>query len=329
MHRLLERQLRKAFGEVGPPEGIQRLLEMVDTAYEAADEDRRLLERAMDLAGEELAQSNQQLAERVHELEAAQRELASADRWRRRFINAAAHQLGTPLTPLRLQVQAMRAADLDPRRLERGLDMLQRNIDRLGLLVEDLMDAAKIQGEHLVLRARPVDLALAVNKALDAMEPLAAEKAIKIRRELAHGAVVHADPGRMDQVIDNLISNAIRFTPPSGHVDVEVRHGDQVTFSVTDNGMGFDAEGRRLLFQPFASAHEDPSGVQSTGLGLYISQGLVEASGGTLDASSPGPGRGARFTVTMPAAHTASGRREAAADLAQVRQEEPEEEEEE
>ena len=230
--------------------------------------------------------------------------LREATQYKSTFLNMAAHELATPLTPLQLQMAMLLetpAAKADPDTYR----LLDRNIRRLSLLVQDLLDAARLQSGKLRITAVRTDAAQA---AQDAVRSFAAKaRADGVRLELAAGGPchVHADPIRLDQVLLNLIHNAVKFTPAGGLVRVDARsEGDEVIVEVQDTGLGMREEQLRRLFEPFGQVHaldERPDKARTgTGLGLYIAKGIVEEHGGQLAASSPGPGLGSTFRVTLP-----------------------------
>lgn len=298
-HPLLKRQLRKAFGELGPPAELDSLLSQINEAYRSNDEDRLLLERAMDLTGTELVERNSELAARIEDLEEAQERLRESDRWRRRFLNAAAHELGTPLTPIRLQLHSMQQ-NQDPARMSASLNMLERNVDRLTDLVRDLLDSAKLQSEQLTIRPVPMDLVAAVQASLDSMRPLAEAAGVSCSLEAPDFLEVQGDPGRIGQALDNLLGNAIKFGRPAGSVRVAVQEDEGGVVHVADDGVGIDPADLGSLFQPFTQLHVD-HGFEAVGagLGLYISRGIAEACGGSIEATSPGLGKGATFSLRL------------------------------
>ncbi|MEA3203216.1 MAG: hypothetical protein QOI63_891 [Thermoplasmata archaeon] len=241
-------------------------------------------------------------------LQARQREgdierLEEMNRFKTLFINTAAHELLNPLTPMRSILHVMRRnlAGLPPERLAKNLEILARNLDRLNRLVGDLLDASRLEARKLGLRKRRLDLGRVVREAAESFQPIAAAKGVAL--ECRGGSLeVEADPDRVAQVLSNLLSNAVKFTPAGGHVALElcaVPGGAQVT--VQDDGIGFDAAAAEKLFRPFSRAHLPDQVEPGTGLGLYVSKGIVDLHGGRIACASPGPGRGATFKVFLPA----------------------------
>lgn len=207
-----------------------------------------------------------------------------------RFISDASHELKTPVASLRSTVEALEAgAHTDPSLRERFFGHLHRDLDRMQRLTQDLLELHRLERSALALRIEPLDLALFLQ---DYELPLNAEG----------NCCVLADRGRLDQVVSNLVSNARRATrdQPTPAITLHARPG---VFWVADNGVGLEANQLEAIFQRFHrvdSARSRQDG--GTGLGLAITRALVEAMGGTIQASSSGPGCGAEFRVSLPGA---------------------------
>lgn len=225
-------------------------------------------------------------------------------RMRMEFLNAAAHDLKTPLTPLRLQMATLRTwGGLDGERLK-GVALMERNVTRLQTLVDDMLDAARLQSGRLHLRRQDVALGPLVEEATLAFQEPARQRDLSLHLEPPPPVQVDADPAKSMQVLMNLVSNAVKYTPPGGQVKVRVDdRGHDALVAVQDNGLGLTPEQLDCLFQPFVRLHEDQAGVaKGTGLGLYISKGIMEEHGGRVWAESAGLGRGATFMASWPRA---------------------------
>lgn len=252
-----------------------------------------------DLTAERAAQSTRQAQERQRQEVARLEEL---DRMRSEFMGRASHELNTPLTPILLQVQALLATGLDPR-TARGLTLIERNVLRLAGLVKDLLAASKLQAREVALKPARIDLAEKAAEVVDAFRAQAEEAGVALSAESAGAVPAFADGGRIVQVLFNLVSNALKFTPRGGSVRLRCeRTGDGLSrCTVSDSGLGFPADMEAKLFEPFGRLHEHmPAGPGGTGLGLFISKAIVEQSGGKLWAHSAGPGQGAVFGFTVP-----------------------------
>ncbi|HET6399298.1 MAG TPA: PAS domain S-box protein [Candidatus Thermoplasmatota archaeon] len=222
------------------------------------------------------------------------------------FLNMAAHELATPLTPLRLQMAGLLAIPHDEETAE-SLRLLDRNLQRLTHLVQDLLDSARLQNGRLRLAVADVDLTRSVRDTVASFAAKARADGVHVVAEAPEAACVRADPRRLDQVVVNLLHNAIKYTPEGGTVTVRVtEEGPWAVLQVQDTGVGLTAGQLERLFQPFGQVHsltERPAKARTgTGLGLYITRELVHQQGGTIAAASAGAGRGACFTVRLPLA---------------------------
>ena len=240
------------------------------------------------------------------ELQATNEHLREMDRLKTQFINNAAHELGTPLTPIKLQAHMLNSEKLGPLsdKQRSSVKVLSRNVDQLGLLLRDVLDSARVQAGKLEVRPEPVDLHKLVEEAVESFAEPAAHDGVRLSMRGDERVVVRADGPRVTQVLFNLIRNALKFTPPGGKVDVVVLpEDDRVAVEVRDTGCGLRPEDIAKLFRPFSQAHDKMQKTQSgTGLGLYIAKGIVESHGGAISCESPGPGRGATFRFTLPRA---------------------------
>ncbi|MEA3202644.1 MAG: hypothetical protein QOI63_310 [Thermoplasmata archaeon] len=239
-------------------------------------------------------------------LEAREREmdvLREQARFKTEFLRTAAHELGNPLTPIKIQLHLLKEVVRRPEHAgaRRGIDILDRNVARLHLLVRDMLESARLQAGRLSLAPRPMDLSDLVHEVAETFQEAAIQDGVALEVEAPPRFPLVADPDRLTQVLDNLVSNAMKFTPAGGRVHVSVQEeGALARITVQDSGAGFTADQAGGLFQPFGQVHDAVPGKGGTGLGLYISKGIVEQHGGELTARSDGPGTGATFTVRVP-----------------------------
>jgi signal transduction histidine kinase len=228
------------------------------------------------------------------------------DRVKTRFINTLSHELRTPLTPIRIQLHILRNTDFakSPEKHRKATEMLERNIHRLGGLVDELLEVARVQSGTLRLDRGPMDVSAVVGEALESFEDVARSNGVRLDRELEKGLVVDGDARRVGQVLFNLCGNALKFTPREGRISVRVRRqGGDAIVSVQDTGAGLRPEDIGRLFEPFSQVHDTMEKTNAgTGLGLYISRGIVEGHGGRIWCESPGPGKGATFSFALPLA---------------------------
>jgi signal transduction histidine kinase len=229
--------------------------------------------------------------------EAAQR----ANREKDEFLAVVSHELRTPLSAMVGWTHLIRTGKLDDAMLRRALDTIDRNAALQKQLVDDLVDISRITGGKFELSYVEVDLDKIVREAVDANRPLADDKGIVVEIAGEAGPVrLRADENRLHQVFSNLLTNAIKFTPAGGRIQVGVgSEGDEGVVTVSDSGIGIEPEFLPYVFERFkqASTTERQKGL---GLGLAIVRTIVSMHGGSVEASSEGRGRGATFTVRLP-----------------------------
>ena len=243
------------------------------------------------------------LEREMTERQEAERALRAADRRKDEFLATLAHELRNPLAPIRNALYIMQTARDNPAAVAEGRAIIERQLAQLVRLVDDLLDVSRITTGKLALRRQPVDLRAVAESALESIEPLAQARGHRLHLALPPpGVVVNADPTRLAQVFLNLLNNAVKFTDPGGRIDFElgVQEGELVA-TVRDTGIGIAPELRDEIFEIFAQA--DRSLERSTmglGVGLSLARRLVELHGGSISATSEGPGRGAQFVVRVP-----------------------------
>lgn len=236
-----------------------------------------------------------------------------AVRVREQFLSIASHELKTPLTTLKVTLQLLdrqfRQPDPDRNRIETHLGRLWEQFDRLEILVEELLDASRIQQGRLDLRPESVDLVSLVEQVVDRFEYAPERKPEhQIVLEAQVAIVGSWDPSRLDQVVTNLVSNALKYSPEGSEVRVALQQSDShAMLAVIDQGIGISPDDRQRLFQPFARSDVVRGNVSGTGLGLYIAARIVEQHGGTIRVQSE-PGNGSTFTVHLPLTAPIPGR---------------------
>jgi PAS domain S-box-containing protein len=235
--------------------------------------------------------------------QAARAEAEHASRVKDEFLATLSHELRTPLTSIMGWVRMLRQRNLDDDATDRALAIVDRNTQALTRLVEDILDISSITMGRFRLESAPVDLAIVVRAAIDAVRHAATAKNIHL--DISVDGVtrpVLGDAGRLQQVVWNLLANAVKFTPHNGHIEVTLASvGSYAELRVRDNGQGIAPEFAPRLFDRFTQ-HDASTTRQHGGLGmgLAIVRHLVELHGGTVRAESPGPGRGATFIVRLP-----------------------------
>jgi signal transduction histidine kinase len=237
------------------------------------------------------------------------REASEANAAKDRLLDLVTHDLRGPLQGMRLWAKLIRLHAGDRATAERACDALEACVRRQHRLITDLLDAAQLRTGTLDLRLEPTELEPIITQTIQTIAPEASEKGLALAApEGALGTRVLADPDRLTQVMWNLLSNAVKFTDAGGQVAVVVeRKTADVQIHVRDTGRGLSVEECRRAFQPYWQ-REHGGGL---GLGLLIAQRLVELHGGALSVTSPGPGRGADFAISLPVAPPAGSARAA------------------
>jgi len=237
---------------------------------------------------------------------AARGEAERANRLKDEFVATLSHELRAPLHAILGWTQILQRKKDDPKAVDQGLQVIERNARVQSQMISDLLDMSRIISGKMRLEVQAVDLAAVVESATEAVRLAAETKGIGIAQTIdREDGIITGDPDRLRQVVWNLLSNAIKFTPAGGTVRVELaRAAGHVEIRVSDTGQGFDPAFAPYLFDRFRQA--DASITRRSGglgLGLAIVKQFVELHGGTVTAASPGEGKGATFTILLP--HTA------------------------
>jgi len=233
--------------------------------------------------------------------ETARRQAEEASRAKDVFLATVSHELRTPLTPILAWAELLHQGGLGTEGTSQGLDAIQRNARAQARLVDDLLDMSRLVAGEWRLERRSVDLREVVTTALDVVRPVAAAKGVAVESRLGDDAIMLAvDPDRMQQVVWNLASNGVKFTPRGGRVTVELEGDpDTVRIIVRDTGEGIPPDFLPHVFDAFRQADESPTRRhEGLGLGLAIVRALVERHGGAVLARSDGDG--ATFIVELP-----------------------------
>ena len=274
-------------GEVGPDEYLAKPFASRDLVSRIA-------------AHLQLARGREEATRREQK---ARLDAEAANRAKDEFIAMISHELRTPLGAILIWAQLLRAEELDAPTTARAVGMIERSTKTLAQLIDDLLDVSRIIAGKLTFEARPVDLRFVVEAALDAAQPAAQARGVVVERMIEAGVPpISGDAGRLQQVVGNLLANAIKFTPDGGRIEVRLdRSGTRARIGVHDTGSGISGEFLPFIFDRFRQADTTSTRKQKgLGLGLAIARHIVEMHGGSIEAASPGEGEGSTFSVTLP-----------------------------
>jgi signal transduction histidine kinase/ActR/RegA family two-component response regulator len=250
---------------------------------------------------EELAGENAKLYRRA---EAARAEAEVANRAKDEFLATLSHELRTPLTAILGWTRILRKEEVDDATAARGLEVIERNVRAQSRLIEDVLDVSRIITGKMQLSVRRVELGAVIEAATESVRPAAAARGIELAAFLEERCTIAGDPERLQQVLWNLISNAIKFTPQGGRIEVRLLPcGETVSIEVTDSGKGIDPEFLPYVFDRFRQADSSSTRAHGgLGIGLALVRHLVELHGGTVEARSAGAGKGSTFAIRLPVA---------------------------
>ena len=294
---------RMAHSLIGAPLIVEsRLIGVIhaDTARARrfTEDDVRLLQ----LAADRIALAIEQ--RRLYEVERqARRQAEEANRSKDEFLAVVSHELRTPLNAILGYARLLRRRPQDPQGVEHAAEVIERNGMAQSRLIEDLLDTAGIITGNLRLEIGPVDLVSVIEEAVQTIRPAADAKGISLQAELPpEVGQITGDPIRLRQVVWNLVSNAVKFTPQGGRVEVRMERIDpHICITVSDTGKGIKAEFLPDIFERFRQADGSITRRHGgLGLGLSLVKYLVELHGGTIDVASEGEGRGTRFKILLP-----------------------------
>ncbi|HBF52012.1 MAG TPA: hybrid sensor histidine kinase/response regulator [Massilia sp.] len=232
-------------------------------------------------------------------------ELRAANRQKDQFLAMLAHELRNPLAPITTAAHLLKMGTLDAKAVRNASEIISRQAEHMTSLVNDLLDVSRVTRGLVTLEKEELDLNTIVAGALEQVRPLIEAKRHALTMELS-GEPVHVlgDRTRLVQVLSNILNNAAKYTPVGGEIALRVfAHGDRVTVTVTDNGIGIEPDVLPYIFDLFTQAERTPDRSQGgLGLGLALAKSLVELHGGSVQAESAGLGKGSTFTVRLPLA---------------------------
>src|SRR5262245_35245 len=241
--------------------------------------------------------------ERTAELAKSEEALRNADRRKDEFLAMLGHELRNPLAPIRNVLQIMQNPDVPDFKVNWAREVIDRQVNRLTRIVDDLLDVSRIVYGKINLRETPLEIATLINQAVDGSMPFIEERQQKLSLRMPKETLwVKGDLVRLEQVISNLINNAAKYSEVGEPIRIEVAASENwVTVRVQDNGIGISSEVMPYIFDLFTQANHSLAGTQSgLGIGLTVVKRLVETHGGRVEAHSQGLGRGSEFLVHLP-----------------------------
>ena len=289
------RDLRASAQALGRRETLRALDTSIQEIRDVAD--------ALAIAADERASGEAQREQLLRREQQARAAAEAANRAKDEFLAVLSHELRTPLNAVYGWARLLQAGQIRDEQAERALDAIVRNANAQVQLIDDLLDVSRVVSGKMRLDVRPVDLRTVIEGALDAVRPAAEAKAIRLQSVLdPRAAPITGDPGRLQQVIWNLLMNAVKFTPKGGRVQVHLqRVNSHVEIIVSDTGPGIAPDVLPFIFDRFRQADSSSTRAHSgLGLGLALVKHLVELHGGSVAARSPGEEKGATFVVRLP-----------------------------
>jgi signal transduction histidine kinase/CheY-like chemotaxis protein len=307
---------RELFGSIEPTSLLIVPLRSQNTVLGAlvcgmSDKNRHFSSSDVALA-EELARRAAVAIDNARLYELSQRERAlveEASRAKDEFVALISHELRTPLSAILGWSRMLRSGDVPKETRDHALDVIERNASAQNQLVGDLLDASRIISGKIRLNFAQIDPIDIVDLAIEGVRPAADAKHIRLTSDLSTDlGTIRGDGDRLQQIIWNLLTNAVKFTPKGGAVRISLRRaGSQIELVVEDNGVGIPPEFLPHVFERFRQADAGSTRRHmGLGLGLSIAKHLVELHGGSITSRSPGPGLGATFVVTLPISPLAS-----------------------
>jgi signal transduction histidine kinase len=244
----------------------------------------------------------------ITQRKAQERELLEADRRKDEFLATLAHELRNPLAPIRQAASIARNENATEAQRRWSNNVIERQVQHMSLLLDDLLDVSRITHGTLQLRRQHTDLLSVVGAAVETARPLIDERQHRLGVEVPENLRVYGDPLRLAQVLSNLLTNAAKYTPPRGSIRIVAEQiGGDLVMTVEDSGIGIASEDLFRVFGMFAQLRQaQDHAAGGLGIGLALAKGIVDLHGGRIEAASGGPGKGSRFTVRLPGASIAA-----------------------
>jgi signal transduction histidine kinase/ActR/RegA family two-component response regulator len=285
---------------------LDSMTSVASRVVDERDYSQRAAKKADDEIGLVVDAFNRMLDEvqsRTRALEASDAALREADRRKDEFLATLAHELRNPLAPIRNAAELLRLHATDDRQRARAREIISRQVKRMGLLLDDLLDVSRITQQRLVLKKEIVSLAAVVSTAIETARPLIDTKQHSLKVSLPSAPIeLEADPLRLSQALSNLLHNAAKYTDPQGRIQLTAHAtAGELRIEVSDSGIGIDPKVLPTVFQMFTQVDSPIDRTEGgLGIGLALVKGLVVLHGGTVEAVSAGAGQGSTFIIRLP-----------------------------
>jgi PAS domain S-box-containing protein len=228
-------------------------------------------------------------------------ELLTAESRKDEFLAILAHELRNPLSPLQSALAVLQKSACEPAKMQAATDIMQRQLDQLVRLVDDLMDVSRIQTGRLELRPSILTLNKSIVTAIEASQPFFDQRRQTLSVELGDDVAIRGDAARITQIFTNLLNNASKYTPERGAVSVVSRQeGGEILISIADTGIGLSAEDTQKIFDLFTRIDSGRKAIDGLGIGLALAKQLAVMHGGRIAVKSAGPQQGSTFTLVLP-----------------------------
>lgn len=269
--------------------------ESLFSALQHAESELAATKAALERTAQELARAEAELHQ--------QRDWRDADRRKDEFLATLAHELRNPLAPIRQAALISKAPTATDAQKRWSHDVIDRQVQHMSLLLDDLLDISRVTRGTLALRMQTTELASVIDTAVETARPTIDSKRHDLTVDIPQEPIrFTADPLRVAQVLSNLLTNAAKYTDPEGQIRLTARcEASDVVISVADSGIGISAVALPRVFNMFSQVHSTTDRSEGgLGIGLALAQGLIELHGGAIEARSPGLGCGSEFTVRLP-----------------------------
>jgi len=261
------------------------------------------LQQEVEARTAQLANLNEELRAQVDARDSAEAQLRDRDKRKDEFLATLAHELRNPLAPIRHAVKILGAAAATPEQQRWGREVIDRQAHRMAVLLDDLLEVSRITRGQLALKKERVTLSALIAAAVETVRPLIDSKDLKLAvYQPGERVDLEADPLRLSQSLSNLLTNAAKFTPRGGQINLAVtKNPTDIVIAVSDTGIGFEPTLAPHLFEMFTQAHAATETAEGgLGIGLSLVKGLIQLHGGSVSAESGGEGLGALFKITLP-----------------------------